>query len=96
MTIECYYKWCSFHSSQIDPDNGPYCFEECCRASTEELKEYAEKRAKELIEYENRFNWCSQYCKDRYWNPCFKWAWDIANRKYNEYIQQIKCGNYED
>lgn len=37
MTIECYYGNCRFHGTQSG-DEGPFCFEEECRATEHELK----------------------------------------------------------
>lgn len=36
MTIECYYGDCRFHGTQSG-DEGPFCFEEECRATEHEL-----------------------------------------------------------
>lgn len=37
MTIECYYGDCRYHGTQSG-DEGPFCFEEECRATEHELK----------------------------------------------------------
>ena len=57
MTIECYYSTCKYHGCQSDPDDGPLCFENECRASQKELQafevirqEYLRKVYKQLEE----------------------------------------------
>lgn len=40
MTIECYYGGCKYHASQLDPDEGPFCDELECRATTKELQAF--------------------------------------------------------
>lgn len=48
MTIECYYGHCDFHSSKTNPDDGPYCYEQECKATPRELKLHEYIRALEL------------------------------------------------
>lgn len=38
-TIECYYGTCPNHNAQkgADPDEGPYCYENTCTATAEQL-----------------------------------------------------------
>lgn len=48
MTIECYYKWCKYHSIHDEEDEGPFCFEQECRATPAELNSFAILRRQEL------------------------------------------------
>jgi len=43
VTIECYYGKCKYHA-----DDGPFCDEEDCRATKEELEVYGKSRAEYL------------------------------------------------
>jgi hypothetical protein len=54
MCIECYYDKCPFHSIHADKDEGPYCYEDECRASEEQLQIYDEIRKSYL--QENKIN----------------------------------------
>ena len=50
MAIECYYSQCKYHAAnEMPPTEGPFCFEEDCRATKEQIKEY-EKIRKEYLE----------------------------------------------
>jgi hypothetical protein len=37
MTIECYFSSCGRHSCHYDPDNGPFCDEPKCVATSDEI-----------------------------------------------------------
>jgi hypothetical protein len=52
MTALCYYQWCKYHSIHDEPDEGPFCFEEECRATAEELDAFAILRKEELKLYQ--------------------------------------------
>lgn len=45
MTIECYYSSCPHHGcNEVPPEEGPFCFEVDCRATPEQIKQYATER----------------------------------------------------
>lgn len=48
MTIECYYHWCKHHDVHDDPEGGPFCYEDECRATKTELTSFAILRKEEL------------------------------------------------
>jgi hypothetical protein len=64
-TIECYYKWCPNHEANHLPaeDSGPFCNNDECNATTEELAEYARKRSSEL----ERFRFLEGLHKSERW-----------------------------
>lgn len=43
MTIECYYSECKYHGTH-DGEEGPFCFEYECRATPDELDQFAHIR----------------------------------------------------
>jgi hypothetical protein len=45
---ECYYSQCRYHVCHTDADEGPFCEESECRATPQQLVEYADLRAKYL------------------------------------------------
>ena len=51
MPIECYYRWCKYHGVH-DPDprfnEGPFCYEEDCHATKEDILIFSQKRKEEL------------------------------------------------
>lgn len=48
MAIECYYKWCPYHSFHDLNEEGPFCYESECKASEEESKLFEGYRKTEL------------------------------------------------
>ena len=49
MTIECYYGDCPHHGTRLlQPEEGPFCFQEECKASKAELQRWAIKRELEV------------------------------------------------
>ena len=54
MTSECYYHWCKYHDVHDDPEGGPFCYEEECRATKTELNAFAILRKEELAIYKER------------------------------------------
>lgn len=48
MTIECYYTHCDFHNSKTNLDDGPFCYEQECKATPRELKLHGYIRTLEL------------------------------------------------
>lgn len=42
--IECYHGSCRHHESQHDQDSGPFCAEQDCRATPQELQQYEQER----------------------------------------------------
>ena len=50
MTIECYFKECSHHSYQTEKDDGPFCYQESCLATKEQLIDFGVQRGKEIEE----------------------------------------------
>lgn len=50
MTIECYFKECPHHSSQTEKDDGPFCYQESCLATKEQLIDFGVQRGKEIEE----------------------------------------------
>ena len=49
MSIECYYSDCKYHGENYGVE-GPFCDEEDCRATDEEIKIFEEKRQQFLSE----------------------------------------------
>jgi len=50
MAIECYYSSCKYHSCQTIKD-GPFCDEEECLVTEEELKKFEKEREEYLEKY---------------------------------------------
>ena len=48
MTIECYYSWCPYHSNNTDSEDGPFCYENECKADDKSLSRYERLRKEEL------------------------------------------------
>ena len=48
MTIECYYSECQHHSCWSDPEGGPFCYEENCVRSREEIVMFHHRRQEAL------------------------------------------------
>ena len=48
MTIECYMRWCQYHTCHSHTDDGPFCDEVECRATAGEMEEFKQLRAIEL------------------------------------------------
>lgn len=46
MTIECYYVECEFHSANDPKEEGPFCYQKDCQATTEQIIKFQEIRAK--------------------------------------------------
>jgi len=48
MTIECYYGDCQYHAPD---DDGPFCYENHCKASDKELVVFERKRREGLLKH---------------------------------------------
>lgn len=48
MTIECYYKWCPYHSYHDPNEEGPFCYESKCHAEPDQIDMYAMYRQAEI------------------------------------------------
>jgi len=46
--IECYYKWCKNHCYHHNGDEGPFCNNNECTATNEQIVEFRALRAKEF------------------------------------------------
>jgi len=44
MTIECYFSECKYHSCHDPNEEGPFCYEETCNASEEEIETFNKTR----------------------------------------------------
>jgi len=51
MTIECYHNSCKYHSCNFIKDDGPFCDEDDCKATKEELAQYDKEREEYLKKY---------------------------------------------
>lgn len=51
MTIECYHKDCPNHSHQTNKDDGPFCYQDNCTATQEQIIIFDAKREKEIKEW---------------------------------------------
>lgn len=59
MTIECYYGNCPHHGcNMIQPEEGPFCFEEECKASKAEIQRWELKRVQDTMQ---KVNPCTRY-----------------------------------
>jgi len=47
MTIECYFGQCEFHSCHDPGEEGPFCYENECRLTEEELKKHRLQQQKD-------------------------------------------------
>ena len=56
MTTECYYGGCKYHGSKSDPEEGPFCFEEECKATQEEIVGFQLEREIFLRDLKERMN----------------------------------------
>ena len=54
--IECYYKTCPNHSFHVCPNEGPFCENDKCLRTEEEINMLAAERRKELIEIHDFFD----------------------------------------
>jgi hypothetical protein len=48
MTIECYFSGCPFHSCNEPGQEGPFCYEEDCRATMNQVEAYEKERMEYL------------------------------------------------
>ena len=75
MTIECYYSLCPYHrNNSLPPDEGPFCYQEECIASEENLSRYAMYRVVSLADNEKLASW---WCAIN----IFEWPEELAQFK---------------
>lgn len=56
MTIECYFGTCKYHGTHSG-DEGPYCFEEECKASDYEIQLHGRIRELEMADHRPTVAW---------------------------------------
>jgi len=54
MSIECYYRHCSYHSCREDLDDGPICHERECKITERQRAVFQRLRNRELSEFKRR------------------------------------------